>query len=588
MELIKSITSEHTDFIRCIQVHPTKSLILSCSDDKSIKLFDWEHDWKCIREFTGYHNRYVMNLSFINTLDQFASISLDSTIAIWDINNSSPIQTFKDDINQKSLNTVSFLNRNDNLYLITGSDDKNLKIWDLKSQSVINEIVGHEHNVTSILYNSELQLIISSSEDGSVKFWNSDNNTLVHTLIEDFQSQDAVWSLAQKNENNTSIIAIGYNDVIGISTITATTCQCSNPSYCNPISTPPRQEFLGFSEYSDNYNNYDWSVLTTIATFWSTPVTSDFICLAHSHGVRVVYGADYPIEQLGNQTHVQQWIQQQLQLVQSTNADGLNLDVESPIWQNDSLTSALYTSFVAQVSYAFHAANPNYQITVDVAWSPNCIDGRCYDYFGLAQASDFLVVMDYDLQSQIFTSKCAAAANSPYLRVAEGMVNFTQLGIPTDKLVMGLPWYGYNYECVGVTNINTVTCPIKLVPFRGVECSDAAGAEYPYTQILGWLQNSSLPKSGVQWNQDYESPWFNFLDDSGVLHQIWFDNPPSLQVKVDIAKKLNLRGVSVWTIDFLNSLQDPQSYQMWQTLGSFFDQEENSYRKSFKNNFKIK
>eukprot|EP01132_Coremiostelium_polycephalum_P004909 gene4909-6120_t len=214
MELVKSITTQHTDFIRCIQVHPTKSLILSCSDDKSIKLFDWEQDWICIREFSGYHNRYVMNLSFINTLDQFASVSLDSTIAIWDINNSSPIQTFKDD-SHKSLNTVSFLN--DNQYLITGSDDKNLKIWDLKSQSVINELVGHEYNVTSILYNPELQLTISSSEDGSVKFWNSDN-TLVHTLIDDFQSQGAVWPLAQKNVNNISIIAIGYNDDSSINT----------------------------------------------------------------------------------------------------------------------------------------------------------------------------------------------------------------------------------------------------------------------------------------------------------------------------------------------------------------------------------
>ena len=51
-----------------------------------------------------------------------------------------------------------------------------------------------------------------------------------------------------------------------------------------------------------------------------------------------------------------------------------------------------------------------------------CIDGRCYDYQGLAIASDFLFVMAYDLRSQIYDLQdCIASANSPIARVDAGL-----------------------------------------------------------------------------------------------------------------------------------------------------------------------
>jgi hypothetical protein len=45
-------------------------------------------------------------------------------------------------------------------------------------------------------------------------------------------------------------------------------------------------------------------------------------------------------------------------------------------------------------------------------------------------------MMDYDMRSQIF-GPCIASANSPPYLVLQGLANFTKLGIPHDKLVLG-------------------------------------------------------------------------------------------------------------------------------------------------------
>jgi hypothetical protein len=71
------------------------------------------------------------------------------------------------------------------------------------------------------------------------------------------------------------------------------------------------------------------------------------------------------------------------------------IEVDSP--ERDGLTA-----LVQESSQTFHAFSATSQVTMDVAWSPDCIDGRCYDYGAIIDAVNFAFVMAYDEQSQIF------------------------------------------------------------------------------------------------------------------------------------------------------------------------------------------
>lgn len=76
-----------------------------------------------------------------------------------------------------------------------------------------------------------------------------------------------------------------------------------------------------------------------------------------------------------------------------------------------------------ETNKALKQLNKGYQVSVCAAWSPGIpsgIDGRAYDYIGLAKASDFLYVMQYDTRSQIY-DQCVASSNCPLVKSMKGI-----------------------------------------------------------------------------------------------------------------------------------------------------------------------
>jgi di-N-acetylchitobiase len=349
-------------------------------------------------------------------------------------------------------------------------------------------------------------------------------------------------------------------------------CPCAHQSLCNQITTQFDKELFAFQAFGDAWEDYPWDKviislkcrcnsiqITTVAIFGTED--PQIMCTAHENGVKVVLAPPYPKEELTNSTYLQLWIEQQIEAVEAFHADGINVDFESAI---DPSQAPSLTQMMKQTYTAFKAKSPYYQVTFDAAWSPNCIDERCYDFLGLSLYSDFLVIMDYDLRSQIY-GPCVASANSPLDLVIQGMEAFMSLGIPSSKLVMGLPWYGYDYPCI---EFDGKTCAITPVPFRGANCSDAAGSQYGYNDIQSWLQNNVT--SGRQWDSQLLAPYFSYTN-GGQTYQVWYDDAESISYKVTYAKKAQLHGVSMWTADYLDYKGHPEdAAKMWRALEMFF------------------
>jgi di-N-acetylchitobiase len=338
----------------------------------------------------------------------------------------------------------------------------------------------------------------------------------------------------------------------------------------------------------------------------------------------------------GNRTARQEWVNQTIQGLLRYNLDGVNFDFEGPLAQNDPKVG-WYTALVNETSIAVHQAIVGGQVSVDVGWSPNNVDGRNYDILGLAAAADFLYVMCYDVQSQV-VGRCLADANSPLgaaslgLQVSRFQAHFyvdmsylyviyhrfyvyrlysllihaiccvclepnhqqyISMGVPPAKLILGVPWYGFDYPChdadavsVRLLDIDpqqllqSPYCTLSPAPFRGAPCSDASGSEKAYLQITQLLEgrSPSSTKGGVGelwFDNSTMSPFFNYISAvDGKRHQLWFDNPASTMAKLRVAADLGIAGYGPYEVSDLNytttggKLRN-ETTEMWQTLGKF-------------------
>ena len=292
------------------------------------------------------------------------------------------------------------------------------------------------------------------------------------------------------------------------------------------------------------------------------------ICFAHERNVRVVYKtADLDSSKLASSHYREQWISEQVQMMKDNYADGLNVDFEGPIPQ-DTDTKGYFTLVIKDLSTRMKSEVPGSQLSIDVGWGPACIDGRCFNVHNIAKYVDLMVVMSYDESSQIL-GPCIALANSPPIKTFQGLLEYINNGIPRDKLVMGVPWYGYDYPCEKLNSRGE--CEIKEVPFRGIPCSDSAGKQLDYSHIDPDMVRNSL--TGRVWNSTLKTPMFNYKDANGTYHQVWYDDPESLGIKFYYAAKAKLRGLAVWNFDQVSYQEEYVSYtsKMYSAFDMFFN-----------------
>jgi coatomer subunit beta' len=204
MDKVKQFEA-HTDYIRHIAVHPTLPVILTCSDDMLIKLWDWDRNWACTQVFEG-HSHYVMQVVF-NPKDTntFASASLDRTVKVWSLG--SPVPNFTLEGHERGVNAIDYYTGGDRPYLVSGADDRLVKVWDYQTKACIQTLDGHSHNVAAVAFHPELPLIVTGSEDGAVKLWHATTYRLETTLS---YGMERVWSLATVRGSNS--IAVGYDE----------------------------------------------------------------------------------------------------------------------------------------------------------------------------------------------------------------------------------------------------------------------------------------------------------------------------------------------------------------------------------------
>ena len=230
-------------------------------------------------------------------------------------------------------------------------------------------------------------------------------------------------------------------------------------------------------------------------------------------------------------------------LCRDNHFDGIQFDVEN-VHVKD---KALFTKFSREATDSIHRAG----CTVSAAVVPRLNDDpggnnyhswiydnwrAVYDYKALADTMDFLSYMTYAQHTGGSTP--GPVAGYPWM---ESCLKFLlSLGVPPGKISLGLASYSdWWYPVWDAKKAMSLARGSDLVHLRAVNIAKAANV----TPVWDDTQKA------------YYAMWANH----GVFEHLWIEDARSFMAKLDLVKKYNLRGYSVWVL----GTEDPM---IWSSL----------------------
>src|SRR5262249_47306700 len=140
-----------------------------------------------------------------------------------------------------------------------------------------------------------------------------------------------------------------------------------------------------------------------------------------------------------------------------------------------------------------------------------------------------------------------------------------------EKLILGVPWYGYNYAVTSPT----VKASTNVGYYQSYK---RYGRTYRYyVPLSGFSETYSSIQNDItsdNTNGTYKTGWDDdgkvsykayYSSVDGAWRMVFVEDSKSLGLKYDFAKSKNLAGVGIWALGF-----DDGRNEMWSLLGDEF------------------
>jgi spore germination protein YaaH len=218
-----------------------------------------------------------------------------------------------------------------------------------------------------------------------------------------------------------------------------------------------------------------------------------------------------------------------VELVEDNGYDGIHIDFEAV----NATDASLLTDFMTRLYAAFHPRGWIVSQAVIARVSDQSTTwGGAYDYEALSKVNDYIVLMAYDY------TPVGASTPGPVAPIwwVEDAVEYALTNIPNERLFLGVPFYGYDWN-------TTDGPPAEAVSFAGAQ------------------SRAAITGASTGFDSDDKSPWIKYKDAAGDQHQVWYENVESFEEKLDVVIDERLAGFAAWRIGH----EDPRN---WTVIGA--------------------
>lgn len=330
----------------------------------------------------------------------------------------------------------------------------------------------------------------------------------------------------------------------------------------------PNIRTFGWHVYSNgsSYKNYNFSMLWGISYFsysvepktgnyknihqWKTTALIDSAKASNCKVFLSVsnFGSKNNSTFLHNLKAQDTLIKNLSKLLALRSADGINIDFEGV----PKKSKANFTNFLIKVSEKLKQYNPNYKISLCLyAEDWNTI----FDIKAINPYIDFYTLMGYDYYGS-FSKKAGPVTPFNWSEkfgygLKSSIQYYQKKGVPSKKLIVGLPYYGAEW------NTKNSKPGSKVSRFRD---------HPPYKAIRKiYMDSLNIP---VKFDSISASSYL-IVKKKNSYRQIFFEDKKSLSIKYDWIKKNKIGGVGIWALGY-----DDGYSELWDLLAEKFSEEE--------------
>lgn len=173
------------------------AFLASCSSDLSIKLWDFQQTFECVKTMHG-HDHNVSSVAFVPAGDFLLSASRDKTIKMWEVSTGYCVKTYTGHREWVRMIRINV----DGSLMASCSNDHSVRVWCINSKESKIELREHDHTVECIAWAPETAnaaineaagadnkkgahqgpFLASGSRDKTIKVWDVTTGICLFTL----------------------------------------------------------------------------------------------------------------------------------------------------------------------------------------------------------------------------------------------------------------------------------------------------------------------------------------------------------------------------------------------------------------------